>query len=364
MRSIVLHSCTVGVLPFVLLSLLLALLFGCVVPSAGAARPPRSKAARSVSEVYPEVIDTVALIVASSRGLEPQGGELAGRADVGSGVLISADGKVMTAAHLVQTADAIDVYFSGGEPVPAKVISSDPVADVALLRLSRVPTEARLARLADSDQVAVGDEVFVVGAPLGISHTLTVGHLSARRAPAAMSGLSTAELFQTDAAINRGNSGGPMFDMRGEVIGIVSHMISRSGGFEGLGFAVTANAARELLLERDAFWSGLSSYMLEGRMAEVFNLPQAEGLLVQQVAQGSPAERLGLCGGDLRATIGQEQLVVGGDVILSVQGIPVERRSVARIRERLSQLEPSESLELRIFRSGELLDLSGPYSVG
>ncbi|MCX4246421.1 S1C family serine protease [Paraliomyxa miuraensis] len=339
------------------------LLLGCACPLARAAHPPalasgpEPRAARSVSEVYPRVIDSVALVVVSDRGREPRSGRLAGSSAVGSGVLISADGRVMTAAHLVHTADVIEVYFSGGEPVTATVISSDPMADVALLRLARVPAEARPARLADSDQVAVGDEVFVVGAPLGISHTLTVGHLGARRAPEAVSGLSTAELFQTDAVINPGNSGGPMFDMRGEVIGIVSHVLSQSGGFEGLGFAVTANAARELLLERDPFWSGVASVVLEGRMAEIFNLPQAQGLLVQRVARGSPVERLGLRGGDLRATIGQRELLVGGDVILAVQGIEVERGSMARIRERLSRLEPGEPIVLRILRRGEVLEL-------
>ena len=117
---------------------------------------------------------------------------------LGSGVLISTDGKVVTAAHVVQTADAVAVELSGGVLIKARVLTSDPAADVALLQLERVPEGVQPATLGDSDKAEVGDEIFVVGAPLGISHTLTVGHISARRRPNATFGsMETAELFQT-----------------------------------------------------------------------------------------------------------------------------------------------------------------------
>jgi S1-C subfamily serine protease len=148
--------------------------------------------------------------------------------------------------------------------------------------------------------VQIGEQVFVVGAPLGITHTLTVGHLSARHKPnATFSGMLTAEFFQTDAAINRGNSGGPMFDLKGEVIGIVSSILSQSGGSDGLGFAATSNIARRLLLDEPSVWSGLDGYLLIGEAARAFNLPVGfeAGLLVQRVALGSPADQLGVRGG-------------------------------------------------------------------
>ena len=114
----------------------------------------------------------------------------------------------------------------------------------------------------------------MVGAPLGITHTLTVGHLSARHKPnATFSGMLTAEFFQTDAAINRGNSGGPMFNLKGEVIGIVSYNLSQGGGSDGLGFAVTSNMTRRLLLDEPSVWSGLDGYLLTGEAARAFNLP-------------------------------------------------------------------------------------------
>ena len=165
---------------------------------------------------------------------------------LGSGVLISTDGKVVTAAHVVQTADAVAVEFSSGALIKASILTSDPAADVALLQLERVPADVQPAILGDSDKAEVGDEIFVVGAPFGIGHTLTVGHISARRRPNTTFGsMEAAELFQTDAAINQGNSGGPMFNFAGEVIGVVSRIVSRSGGSEGLGFVVTSNMAKQ-----------------------------------------------------------------------------------------------------------------------
>ncbi len=266
----------------------------------------------------------------------------------------------MTAAHVVHTADEISVQFLSGEVVGAQVIASEPEADVSLLRLERVPARAPVAKLGESDKVEVGDQVFVVGAPYGISHTLTVGHISARHKPNTLySGMSLAEFFQTDAAINQGNSGGPMFSMAGEVVGIVSHIISKSGGFEGLGFVVTSNMARRLLLERNSFWTGLEGYVLSGDLAKVFNLPQPVGLLVQRVAERSPAARIGLQPGTMKATIDGETLIMGGDIILQVQGIPIaDSSSYEKIQERLSQLHPGAEVTITVLREGLQMELT------
>jgi serine protease Do len=280
---------------------------------------------------------------------------------LGSGVLISADGKVVTAAHVVQTADEIKVEFKNGEFVPAKVLTSDPAADVALLQLERVPAGAVVAKFGDSDEAEVGDEVFVVGAPVGMGHTLTVGHISARRKPNTMyGGLSRAEFFQTDAAINQGNSGGPMFNMAGEVVGIVSHIISKSGGFEGLGFVVTSNLARRLLLDQHPFWSGVESFMLSGDLARVFNLPQSAGLLVQRVASNSPAAQLGLKPGTMTAVIEGEPMIVGGDIILEAQGVTIiaDSASYLVIRDRLSKLRSGDAFTVVVLRNGRKVELT------
>ena len=276
------------------------------------------------------------------------------------GVLVSADGKVMTAAHIVQTADEATVEFLTGDAVRARVISSEPSADVALLQLERVPEGVPWSPLGDSDRVDVGDEVFIVGAPYGISHTLTAGHVSGRHRPNTIySELATAEFLQTDAAINEGNSGGPMFGMAGEVIGIVSHIISKSGGFEGLGFVVTSNMARALLLERRSFWTGMQGFVLRDHLAKIFNLPQPTGVLVQRVAAGSPAERTGLRAGTLKATIDGQTFVVGGDIILTVGNIQVgEPGSRERISALRRSLGSGSILTIVVLRGGQRVELT------
>jgi len=275
---------------------------------------------------------------------------------LGSGVLVSADGKVLTAAHLVQAASEIRVDFAGGGGVAARVIASEPDADVALLQLDRVPAGAVVARLGDSDRARLGEEVFVVGAPYGISHTLTVGHIGGRHKPGQVwDRFTLAEFLQTDAAINQGNSGGPMFNMAGEVIGIVSHIISKSGGFEGLGFVVTSNVARRLLLERRSPWWGFDGVLLTGDLARVFNLP-APGLLVQRVVDGSPAAQLGLRGGFLKAKVGERTLTVGGDVILGVQGMRCDETH--RVQDALAELKPGDRFTITVLREGQVHELA------
>jgi serine protease Do len=280
---------------------------------------------------------------------------------LGSGVVISADGKVVTAAHVVQTADDITLEFQGGEIIPAKVVSSEPTTDVALLQLERTPPNIVFAKFGDSETVEVGEKIFIVGTPMGLSHTLTVGHISARRnLNTVYSGMSRSDFFQTDAAINQGNSGGPMFNMAGEVIGIVSHILSRSGGFEGMGFVVTSDLARRILLERHPFWSGIQGYVLNGELARVFNLPQPAGLLVQAVAAKSPAERIGLRAGTLRAVIEGEPLILGGDIILEVQGIPIMEGggSIKAIRHELSRLQSGAEVKVIVLRDGRKQELT------
>jgi S1-C subfamily serine protease len=205
----------------------------------------------------------------------------------------------------------------------------------------------------------VGDEVFIVGAPLGMTHTLSVGHVSGRRAAHNLfGGFAGAELLQTDASINPGNSGGPMFDMNGKVIGIVSHIIFGEAGAGGLGFVVTSNLATALVLSGKTFWSGMEVYALEGEVAKVFQLPQARGILVQRIAQGSPAAKLGLMPGRRKATIGDETFLVGGDVILSVQGIDVSGPDAAsRIRDAMTSSGPASPISVIVLRGGRKLEL-------
>ena len=278
---------------------------------------------------------------------------------LGSGVLISED-EILTAAHVVHAVDAVEVEFTGGTRIVGEVISSEPRADIALVRLQQPYIDARPAQLGDSDRSKVGDPVFLIGAPYGLGHTLTTGHISGRHRPETHLGnLERAEFFQTDAAINQGNSGGPMFNRHGEVIGIVSHILSTSGGSEGLGFAVTSNTANRLMLQQRAFYSGFDGYALTGDLARAFNIAHESGILIQRVAAGSFAQRLGLRAGTIPVEIGEEKVTIGGDIVVEVEGIPITGDdSLDRIRSTIQSLEVGDKLHVKVLRAGRLVDLS------
>src|SRR3989442_618617 len=323
--------------------------------------PAADQTTQTLADVFKRVNPAVVEIHTKETDLPPVPmGSPVSVGGLGSGVLISPDGKILTAAHVVQTADAIEVEFLTGETIGARVLSSEPSADVALLQVDKAPRAPFVAKIGDSDAVEIGAPVFVVGAPLGASHTLTAGYISARRRPnSTLGGMTRAEFFQTDAAINQGNSGGPLFNMQGEVVGIVSYILSHSGGSEGLGFAVTSKVARQLL-EQKSFWSGLGGYMLSGPMAQVFNLPSpGVGLLVQRVAAGSPAERMGLKAGTTRASIGDEDLGVGGDIILAVMGISLaEPSALTVIRQKITEAHLNDPIDVTVLRGGKVITLT------
>ena len=328
------------------IKLLGAILLTCVLTSVGGAQRLR--------DTFRRVKETVVVVRTEQRGEDPA---------LGSGVVISADGKVLTAAHVVQTADKIVVQFADNQISAARVIASSVLADVALLQLSEVPANAMIAKLGNSDEAEVGDEILVVGAPFGLSYTLTVGHISGRHLPGMKMGImgrmATMEFFQTDAAINMGNSGGPMFNLDGEVIGIVSSILSRSGGFEGVGFAATSRIAQRLLLERNSFWSGLEGVLIDGSFAKALNLPQAAGFLVQRVAEGSPSSRQGIHAGTIRVSVEGTEVLIGGDIILEVNNIPfVDEDAFERMSASLNNLKPGDKLTSKVMRAGQVIELS------
>jgi S1-C subfamily serine protease len=319
--------------------------------------PLRSEAVE-LNEIFQRVNDAVVVLHTSERAPTPQTESgFTSLSGLGSGVLISRDGKVMTAAHVVQAADEVEVEFLDGTKVPGRVVSSAPDADVALVQLERVPSGATVVEMGDSDQARVGDQVFIVGAPYGVSHTLTVGYVSGRhKQNSRYAGLFDAEMLQTDASINQGNSGGPMFNMDGQVIGIVSHIMSQSGGSEGLGFVITSNMAQDLLLRKKHFWSGVTGFMLMGELAELFNVPPpGVGMLVQKVAKGSPAEKLGLKGGSFAVEMGQHSLILGGDIILEVNGISMAEND--RVKSAILGLKAGKALRVTVLRGGKTMKL-------
>jgi len=299
--------------------------------------------------------------VVRSKGRDVNASGVVRFTETGSGVLISDDGRVMTAAHVVNGMDEITVEGIGGEVVRAKLMSANTGADVSLLQLERVSPAMRVARMGSSASMNVGEQVMVIGAPYGLSYSMSVGWISARWAPNTIfRDMPLAEFFQTTATINTGNSGGPLFNMAGEVVGIVSQNISQSGGSEGLGFVVTIDSARLLLVPRKVFWGALQGLLLTDRLATVFNVPAPAGFLVKTVAQGSTAWNMGLQGSDGTLTIGGKEIPVGGDIILSVDDIPVvSEANIEKIRNRLAGVAPGASFKMSVLRSGKIIVLTG-----
>jgi S1-C subfamily serine protease len=315
--------------------------------------------AQTPGEVFRKVAPSVVVIRAKGRDISASGQSRF--AETGSGVLISPDGKVMTAAHVVHSMDEINVEFLGGETVKAHVVASEPAADLSLLQLERVPSGAKSSPLADSDPIQVGDPVIIVGAPYGLSYSLSDGLISARWKPNTVyKTMPLAEFFQTTATINTGNSGGPMFNMNGQVIGIVSHNISKSGGSEGLGFVVTINTAKKLLLERKSFWSGLEGQVLTDAEADLLNLPPgATGFIIKTVAKGSPGELIGLRGATMMVNLGGSEVPLGGDIVLAVEGIKAEAANLAKIRDQLSSKASGSPFKVTVLRAGKVVELTG-----
>jgi S1-C subfamily serine protease len=320
---------------------------------------PPGVEAQTPGEVFRKVVPSVVVIRAKGHEVAASGQTRFN--ETGSGVLISYDGKVMTAAHVVHAMDEISVEFLGGETVKARVVASEPAADLSLLQLERVPAGAKSSPLANSDPIQVGDPVIIVGAPYGLSYSLSNGLISARWKPNTVyKTMPLAEFFQTTATINTGNSGGPMFSMNGEVIGIVSHNISKSGGSEGLGFVVTINTAKKLLLEKRSFWSGLEGQVLTDQQADLLNLPPGStGFVVKTIAKGSPADAMGLRAATMIANLGGDQVPLGGDIILSVESVKAEAVNLTKIRDLLASKPAGSPFKVTVLRAGRVLDLTG-----
>jgi S1-C subfamily serine protease len=316
-------------------------------------------AAHSLAGIYERVSPSIVTVYSAERIKEGEPPRWVQRADQGSGVIVDSKGQILTAAHLVQSADQVMVEFHTGVQSMARVVSSEPAVDIALLLPATLPSSARPAALGDSAKTRIGDEIALIGAPLDIARILTVGHVSGRIPESSDNpALFPAELFLTDAVITRGSSGSAMFDDRGALIGIVTHVIHKDGVPCGLGCAVTINAARKWLIDQPPFWSGLVGHLLTGNTAKAFQLPQSGGVLVQRIAAGSPAGNIGLRAGTRETTIGTQSLMTGGDIILTVDEIALtDFAAYQAARERARTLKAGNTVSIGILRDGERVTL-------
>ncbi len=279
--------------------------------------------------------------------------------DQGSGFLISADGKILTNNHVVANERQLEVTLPDQSHYKAQLLSRDEANDVALLQIqprAKLPS----LHLGDSDGLQVGQKVLAIGNPFGLEGTLTTGIVSSLGRTIRGENERTLEgLIQTDAAINPGNSGGPLLDSAGNVVGINTAILGPNGGNVGIGFAMPINRAKLMIDDFQAGRKrpklGVSVVQVSGDYADALNLPSRGGLLIQQVDADSPASRAGLRGGRQEVQIGNAQVLVGGDLIMSIDGQPVERDDA--ISRALAHKRAGDTLELTIFRNGRTINV-------
>src|SRR5437899_119876 len=257
---------------------------------------------------------------------------------IGSGVVVTKDGYILTNNHVVDGADEVKVALQDGRDFTAKVIGRDPKSDVAVIKIEAKDLPA--VTMADSDKVEVGDVVLAVGNPFGIGQTVTTGIVSATGRAGAV-GLDYEDFIQTDAAINPGNSGGALVDADGRLIGINTAILSRSGGNQGIGFAIPANLARDVMqsLVKDGHvtrgYLGVMIQDVTPALAKEFKLKDSAGALIGDVVPKSPADKAGL---------------KSGDVIVEIKGKKVT--DSRHLRLEVARTKPGESVPVKGLRDG------------
>jgi len=279
----------------------------------------------------------------------------------GSGFILNADGEILTNYHVVRGAAQLTVKLTDQKVYKAKVLGTDTHHDLALIKIDagrKLPT----LRLGDSDTLVVGQKVEAIGNPFGFDGTLTTGIVSSLGRDIQTEDENLEGMIQTDAAIHPGNSGGPLLDSHGNVIGI-NTAIYGQGGNVGIGFAMPINRAKVMLTEFQARghvavpWLGLKEVWVSGDLAEMLELPSKGGLLIQQVEAGSPAEDAGVHGPRRSVLVGGTYpLNIGGDLIVGVDGQPVD--SADTLRRAMNKKRAGDPLTLTVYRSGHNVDIS------
>jgi len=261
----------------------------------------------------------------------------------GTGFFISADGYAITNNHIVENGQKVKVFTAQGEEYQAKIIGTDPRTDVALIKIDA--KNLPFAELGDSAQVKVGEWVLAIGNPLGMEHTVTGGIVSAKGRQLGLGdGSSYEDFIQTDAAINRGNSGGPLVNMKGEVIGINSNILTPTGGNIGIGFAIPVNMAKKVVTQlKDKGkvvrgWLGVevAPLPIDQDTQSLLNLKSKKGALINNVTQGGPAEKAGF---------------KPYDVVVEISGQAIENSNDLRMK--IADIQPGTKVEFKVIRDGK-----------
>jgi putative serine protease PepD len=281
----------------------------------------------------------------------------------GSGFVIDPRGYILTNYHVVEGAQSIEVVLGDQSRYPAKFIGADQRNDVALVKIEPKGKQLASLPLGDSGSLQVGQKVLAIGNPFGFQSTLTTGVVSALgRTVQTSQSTFIEEAIQTDAAINRGNSGGPLINSRGEVIGINSAIYTPTGTTAGIGFAIPINTAK--IIANDLITSGrvhraflgVETISIVGGLAEALDLPVQEGLLVETVTKGGPAAIAGIHGGDRVAQAGMRRFYIGGDVIVAIDNQKVASQFDVNLI--LNHHRPGDTVNVTVYRGGKKMDIS------
>jgi S1-C subfamily serine protease len=323
----------------------------------------------SVSEIYADAAPGVVQITSTTTAQDnPTSFEqqAAPQQALGSGFVIDKAGHIVTNYHVIEGADEIEVSFSNQDTLSASIVGSDPSTDIAVLRVQSSSRGLAPLAFGNSDSVRVGDPVVAIGNPFGLRRTATAGIVSAvqERTITAPNGYPIDHVIQTDAQINSGNSGGPLLDSQGQVIGVNSQIARADGssGNVGIGFAVPSNTVKAVVAQLvstgkvDRAYLGISGSTITPELARVFRLPVDEGVLVEGVSPGSAADKAGLKGGATDVVVAGESHVLGGDVIVAVGGKKVS--STDELRDVLADLKPGQSVNVQTHRGTKIVTLA------
>jgi len=287
--------------------------------------------------------------------------EIIPRQGQGSGFVIDNRGYILTNSHVVANAQKITVTMADGRKLQATLVGRDPSSDLAVIRIASREVNA-VARLGDSGTVRPGQKAIAIGNPFGLSHTLTTGIVSAlSRSIRTEDGNQMDDLIQTDAAINPGNSGGPLLNSNGDVIGVNTAIFSLSGGYQGIGFAIPVNLAKEVATQLITSgkvarpWLGISGVSITRDISEGLGLSVKEGVLVVQVVRGGPADQADLRGGNREVAIDGVRFRLGGDIITAINDKRIS--NMEQLVRQVSEMRVGETLSVHIVRNGRHQEL-------
>jgi S1-C subfamily serine protease len=321
---------------------------------------------QTIGQIYREVAPGVVQITATSRVVTPAdpffnpfGPTVQTQKALGSGFVIDKAGHIVTNYHVIAGATSVRVSFSNNESFKAQVVGTDPTTDLAVLRVNASSRALTPLALGDSDRVQVGDQVIAIGNPFGLTRSVTAGIVSAlQRQITSPNQYTIDHVIQTDAAINHGNSGGPLISTGGQVIGVNAQIDTASTAEQnnaGIGFAIPSNTVKtvvgQLLKTGHAEhpFLGVEPQPITSVLARLLHLPTVSGMLVEKVEPGSGAEQAGLKGGTKQVTVSGESYTLGGDIIVKVDGASVS--SLATLRDLVAAKRPGDTMALTIYRS-------------